>query len=69
MTEDLILMERLETRANKDVFVIKVCLGFCLGFGLKAGVDVPEAIEAIAASLVHSNSADVTTVCGSCSIQ
>jgi len=69
MTEDLILMERLETRANKDVFVIKVCLGFCLGFGMRAGADVPETIEIIAASLVTSNSASVITVCGSCSIQ
>ncbi len=69
MNEDLILMERLEARENKDVIIANVCLGLCVVFGVTAGISVPEAIKAFIADPPAVNPANVVTVCGSCSIQ
>ncbi len=68
MTEDLILMERLEPRENKEVITVKICLGACLLLaGITVGVDEIQAIKWLAE---HDSGRNVTIpVCGSCSIQ
>lgn len=68
MAEDLILMERLEPRENKDIITIKICLGTCLIFaGITVGLDEIQAIKWLAE---HDSGRNVTIpVCGSCSIQ
>ncbi len=69
MNEDLILMERLEARENKEIIILNLCLGFCFGIGVTAGVSVPEAIREFIANPPSVNPANVVTQCGSCSIQ
>jgi hypothetical protein len=69
MNEDLILMERLEARANKDILVVRLCLGLCVWAGITAGIDVPDAIEAFVANPPPADPKNVKELCGYCSIQ
>jgi hypothetical protein len=69
MNGDLILMERLEPRENKDILVVRLCLGLCVYFGVTAGVDARAAIEEFIANPPHASPKDVKEGCGYCSIQ
>ena len=67
MTEDLILMERLEARENKGVVTVSACSSYGAIICITIGVDIAQALEWLAA---HDSGRDVTKdVCGSCSIQ
>ncbi len=67
MTEDLILMERLESRENKGAITVSSCANVGVILCITVGINIAEAIEWLAA---HDSGRDVTIpVCGSCSIQ
>jgi hypothetical protein len=67
MTEDLVLMERLESRENKGPIKVTACANLGTILCITVGVDIAAAIEWLAA---HDSGIDVTrAVCGSCSIQ
>ncbi len=67
MNEDLILMERLEARENKDVVTVSSCASIGVILCVTVGVNIVDAIKYLAE---HDSGRDVTIpVCGSCSIQ
>ncbi len=67
MTGDLILMERLEARENKEVIKVNTCASVGIGICMTIGVNVIGALEWL---IANDSGRDVTMpVCGSCSIQ
>ncbi len=67
MTEDLILMERLEARENKEVLKVNACANVGIGICVSVGVNLIGLLEWLVA---NDSGRDVTIpVCGSCSIQ
>jgi hypothetical protein len=69
MTEDLILMERLEPRENKDIVKMGACSSLGVLVCVTLGVDLIEAISDFIANPPPVDPKNVKELCGSCSIQ
>jgi hypothetical protein len=69
MEEDLILMERLEARENKDILKVNSCVTLGVVFCATVGLNLVEAVNDFIANPPHASPKDVKEGCGYCSIQ